>query len=1061
MSPVLSRPRIDRLLGAAWERRITLVVAGGGYGKTTALRELASDGRSRWLSLKGADRTVESLAPRVAAALDAQARAAETVAVAALGAPDRRRLAEGQAAAILESFDARTDEVLIAIDELERLADDDSSSRFLSTLCLQAPSRLHIVLSGSRVPALGLGAARGRGELTEVTAQDLAFDPAESAALLVERLGPPARDLADECWRLTAGWPAALQLLADHLERLEAARWQPALEQLRRRRGPIWREFAADLLAREEPPAQRILAVAGVVPLVEADLLRALGVSEAGTELDSLQARGLMVPSGERGALALSPVLVGAAAERVAAGEATVIRRDTAAWFEHADRLEEALECAVGGAAEETLAFLVRCGEKLVARGYGSRVAEILGELGTAGRLALDRVLAEALVAVGDWDRALEVFRSIERTSAEPLDSAIAWRFGALLYLRSETQAAREILSAAYREGAGSSDDALVAAWLSSVLWSCGEADEAARVAETARAQAEAGGEPAALAAAHVAAALVAASRGERELNSRHYRRALNAATRAEDSVQLARIHANLSSRAMEEGDYAGAIEEADLAISAAAGHNLFSALAMSNKAEALMRTGELEEARALLGQAIEMFTSLGSLLVCAPLAERGALEAERGDFARARKSLERAYRLAEEADDVHSVVVALARLAAVMAESEPHAARAHATQAVERATSLERAAALCALAWVELSSGNLADAARVSADAQAEARRTGDNPSLARALELAAAACEPVDQAQLESAVELWRELRDPIALNRAELMVAVCRGLEDRASDLRSELARRGAHAELGPAGLLLRARERPVAVTVTTLGRFSVSREHQAIPLAVWQSRKARDLLKILAARRGRPLTREAAGELLWPGEDPAAVSNRLSVALSTLRRVLDPERAYAPDHFVAADNQSVVLRTERVSLDVADFLGAAAAGIALASQGDWGAAERELRRAETLYTGDFLEEDVYEDWAVDCREEARSAAQDVTRLLARAAVERRDEEEAVRYLRRLLESDPYDADAWAALLGAHLRLKRYGEARRGHALYARRMRELAIPALPLAQMVDTRP
>ncbi len=43
------------------------------------------------------------------------------------------------------------------------------------------------------------------------------------------------------------------------------------------------------------------------------------------------------------------------------------------------------------------------------------------------------------------------------------------------------------------------------------------------------------------------------------------------------------------------------AISEADLAMSAAAGHNLFGALAMSNKAEALMHSGELEEARALL----------------------------------------------------------------------------------------------------------------------------------------------------------------------------------------------------------------------------------------------------------------------------------------------------------------------------------------------------------------------------------------------------------------------------------------------------------------------------
>ena len=68
--------------------------------------------------------------------------------------------------------------------------------------------------------------------------------------------------------------------------------------------------------------------------------------------------------------------------------------------------------------------------------------------------------------------------------------------------------------------------------------------------------------------------------------------------------------------------------------------------------------------------------------------------------------------------------------------------------------------------------------------------------------------------------------------------------------------------------------------------------------------WQSRKARDLLKILAARRGRPLTRDAAAEALWPNEHPGPLPNRLSVALSTLRKVLDPERVAPADHFIAA-------------------------------------------------------------------------------------------------------------------------------------------------------------
>ena len=665
-------------------------------------------------------------------------------------------------------------------------------------------------------------------------------------------------------------------------------------------------------------------------------------------------------------------------------------------------------------------------------------------------------------MAVGDWDGAMELFGDLERRIAgSPIPSSTAWRFGALLYLRGDTEAAVRVLSSAQTHGPANADDALVSAWLASSMWVRGDGEEAERISELALRQAEASGGASARAAAHVAVALAAASSGDRQGNERHHRLALTAARDAGDSVQIARVHANLSSKAVEDGDYPRAIAEADEALSVGAGHDLFAALAMSNKAEALMRTGELEEARALLVQAIDMFSSLGSLQASTPYSLLGALETERGELTRARISLERAQRLAEQAGDVHGVVFALSGLARIFARDDPVLARRHAVEATELATSLERAPARCVWSWIELCAGDRHASARLAAEAEAEARRTDDLPSVARALELQGAAAEPPDQERLEAAAALWRELGDPIAASRVELILAGLRGEAERREALHRDLSRRGVRAELGVAELLLPAARQETEITVATLGRFTVARAGEPVPLAAWQSRKARDLLKLLAARRGRPVTRDAAAEVLWPNEDPSPLSNRLSVALSTLRRVLDPERRRPPDYFVAADNQSLALRIEHLSLDVVAFLDTARAAVEVASRGDWTAAERKLREAEVLYTGDFLDEDLYEDWAVACREEARSAAQDVSRLLARAATRRGDDEDATRHLRRLLERDSYDADAWAALLGAQLRLHRYGEARRQHTIYARHMSELGLSAVPLAGTIDARP
>jgi DNA-binding SARP family transcriptional activator len=260
---------------------------------------------------------------------------------------------------------------------------------------------------------------------------------------------------------------------------------------------------------------------------------------------------------------------------------------------------------------------------------------------------------------------------------------------------------------------------------------------------------------------------------------------------------------------------------------------------------------------------------------------------------------------------------------------------------------------------------------------------------------------------------------------------------------------------------AGLLANVAVADTRPTIVTLGRFGVTVVGQAVPSGAWQSRKARDLLKLLVSRAGRPITRDAAAEALWPDAEPDALSNRLSVALSIVRRILDPERRGDADEHIAADKRSIVLRLDRIDVDVVAFLDAAAEGARLAAEGDWGAAQERLRAADDLYAGDFLEEDRFEDWAQECREIARSAALTTARLLARAAARRGDDEGVARQLLRLLERDNYDEDAWTALIAAQLRLRRHGEARHLHEVYSRRMAELGVSPTSLPGLAGRLP
>lgn len=245
----------------------------------------------------------------------------------------------------------------------------------------------------------------------------------------------------------------------------------------------------------------------------------------------------------------------------------------------------------------------------------------------------------------------------------------------------------------------------------------------------------------------------------------------------------------------------------------------------------------------------------------------------------------------------------------------------------------------------------------------------------------------------------------------------------------------------AQSGVRHLLFRQKDADVVpgVRIRTLGGFRVELGGEPLSTSEWQSRKARQLLKILVAERGRPVHREQLMETLWPGESPEVVKNRLAVAASTLRAVLDPDRTHLNDHYVIGDPNALQLDLDHVVVDAEEFLTEAERG--LRSGG------AELEAAEERYLGDFLVEDLYEEWSQPLREQARAAYLAVLR--ARAEVERdRNPDVALTILYKVIEVDPWDESAHLAIVSALRETGRHGEARRAQRRYEALMEELGV-------------
>lgn len=214
-----------------------------------------------------------------------------------------------------------------------------------------------------------------------------------------------------------------------------------------------------------------------------------------------------------------------------------------------------------------------------------------------------------------------------------------------------------------------------------------------------------------------------------------------------------------------------------------------------------------------------------------------------------------------------------------------------------------------------------------------------------------------------------------------------------------------------------------------------------------VAHWQSRKARQLLKILVARRGSAVGRETVMEMLWPGEHPERVANRFSVAVTTIRRALDPAGDQPRNAYIDNRDGLIRLRVEAIDIDVERFLVDAHAAIVSSAPAE--DKQELLTQAMALYTGDPLHEEQEELWADELRREVHLAFFAVGHTLAELLKDLGDHLARLETYRRILALDEYDQRAHEGVIDALQQLGSHGKAESARAEYFQRMDELGVP------------
>jgi LuxR family maltose regulon positive regulatory protein len=212
---LVPRPHLIEQLNAGLHRKLTLMSAPAGFGKTTLLSEWGTgcDRAVAWLSLDAGDSDPIRFVTYLAAALQTITPHPGDGVVGMLRSPQPPPM-ESLLTILLNDMHAMPNDGMLILDDYHVLESKPVDAA-LAFLLEHLPPQMHLVIATREDPPLPLARLRARDQVTELRATDLRFTPDEAAAFLTQvmNLNLSAADIAALAAR-TEGWIAGLQLAA-------------------------------------------------------------------------------------------------------------------------------------------------------------------------------------------------------------------------------------------------------------------------------------------------------------------------------------------------------------------------------------------------------------------------------------------------------------------------------------------------------------------------------------------------------------------------------------------------------------------------------------------------------------------------------------------------------------------------------------------------------------------------------------------------------------------------------------------------------------------------------
>ena len=976
------------------QRKLTLVCAGPGYGKTSLLVDLArsTDLPICWYTLDPGDRDpcvfldylVESI----------------RVHFASFGSRVQSLLRQGQARNLRTIVGCLVNElaaiprerIILVLDEFQTVAEDALVGQAFSLLLEFLPGNVHVVVASRTIPpSISLVRLAARGQVAGISADMLRFTEDEVEALLRQQYGVEIeRERVRELAGRSEGWVTGILLGAQSI-------WQHYLDFLSRMPEPdrVYDYLLAEVLDCLDPEQREFLVKVSILSRLEANLCdHLLGRQDSAQMLEWLEDRNLFLVPLEGG------------------------------WYRFHGLFRESLLREARADQQQFADLNIRAAELWCERGEPSEAVEYLLQAG-------DHWAAARLID----EQAKPLFRrgrlQTLRRWTEAMPEVVQTAFPRLVLCRGkvaletgDVKAAQSLLEQAQRllehGGASHAEDYVQAlADLSLCLRLQGSYSEALETARIALPQAEAIG-AGAVVDLHRVIGTSLLWQGASQEAERHYRAALQHSLTGNSPLNQALAYQDLGVCLRAQGRMTKAEHAYRKALSIweSLGNPGPMGTILNNLAMGPFLRGQFDEAASMLQRALEVVDQSLSPY------DQALVRASLGDVYRNQGKLDSAHQVylkgLDLARQAHSAAVTnylldalgnLARLKGAYAEARRRLQEAQAASGSSRSDSTRVS---ISLGLLELAEGRIVEARETIAAAIADLESGEEQLQLLRAWLVQALVWHAAGRwhdalESLRCAEDLGARIGviEPFLAEAGLVRPLLCDLYPNDDSGLLAEVQRR---LTTWAAPHDAEAEEDHAHWRILALGPGRIFKNGAEIPLESWEGRQPREVFFYLYFCAPVPRDRLAAD--FWPDLSSKELSNRLYILLHRVRQT-------AGISLVSLQKETYYWTLPRASSwsDVEAFQKATALAAEMDTRDEnYGFV---LERALSLYQGHFLDE-FYSDWCVPLREKLRVWYKWVLLCLGTAYLSQQRFAHAQEMYERTLQEDPFCEQGFRGLM-----------------------------------------